>query len=347
LAETLRQAKGLPSALLNWELGGLTPARGRTAEVMLLGMELGISAGAEDPLEAPTEDKPRTPDLEPLSETPHYEEPGLSVTEPADDIPPPVEPVKPAPVSTPIEVTLKAGSGSNFLRSGDVVIRNETTITIDMDKVMSRKLALTRPKDKPQILIVHTHATEAYWTYDKDSVTVVSIGARLKVLLEEQGFNVIHDATVYSQPDFNRSYSSALTGITKTLKENPGIGVIFDIHRDAIEAPGKPTRKPVVAVGGEKLAQMMFVVGTNNSGLPHDDWPQNLCLAVQLQKRLADGAPDFMRPINLRKERFNQHAAKGSLILEVGSVGNNSEEAMRSIDLFAAKAGPVLKDLIN
>ncbi|MCL2084994.1 MAG: stage II sporulation protein P, partial [Oscillospiraceae bacterium] len=288
------------------------------------------------------------------------EEPGLSRTEPADDLPPPytAPPTAAAPINDEppppdtgppvIEVTLTAGTGSNFLKSGDVVIRNETNIKVDMDRVMSRKLDITLPKGKPQILIVHTHAHEAFNTYGgEEAVTVVDLGARLAEFLTAQGFEVIHDATRYDLPDFNKAYSSALAGITKTLKEHPGIQVVLDIHRDAIQPAGDVARKPVATVDGEKAAQMMFVVGTNNSGLPHDNWPQNLCLAVSLQKLLAAGTPDLMRPINLRRERFNQHATRGSLILEVGSYGNDGAEAMLAIDLFAAKAAELFASLLK
>lgn len=250
-------------------------------------------------------------------------EPGMSdETEPAD---------MPDSANDPQEVTLRSPGGTTFLTSGSIVIHNETTINVDMDKVMSRKLALELPSDKPQILIVHTHGYEGYW----DEGGVIEIGDRLTELLTAEGFIVLHDRTAYDEPNFKNAYSNALDGITKTLKANPSIQIVLDIHRDAITASDGNARKPIAMVEGEKAAQMMFVVGTNNSGLPHDDWPLNLSLAVNLQKILAEKNPDLMRPINLRRERFNQHATKGSLILEVGALGNDLNEAMLAIELFA------------
>jgi stage II sporulation protein P len=211
---------------------------------------------------------------------------------------------------------------------------------------MSRKLTLTLPKEGAQILITHTHAEETYWNYKKDGVSVVEAGDHLAEMLTAQGFSVIHDRTDYSKGDFYKSYSSALAGITAIKKKNPGIAVVIDLHRDAVQAADGTFRKPVAEVDGRKAAQMMFVMGTNNN-LPHDDWAKNLCLAVQLQKKLTDTNPDLMRPINLRKERFNEHVTTGSMILECGAFGNDSSEALYSLELFAKAAGEVLKALVK
>ena len=41
-----------------------------------------------------------------------------------------------------------------------------------------------------------------------------------------------------------------------------------------------------------------------------------------------------MRPINLRKQRFNLHLTPGSMLLEVGSSGNTLREAIAAVQLF-------------
>lgn len=243
----------------------------------------------------------------------------------------------------PSEVTLMPGNGTGFLSSGSVVIHNETKINVNMSKVMSRKVSVQLAAKKPQILIVHTHGTEGYW----DGGTVVDIGDRLTELLIAQGFNVIHDRTAYDEANYKNSYSSALAGITKTLKANPSIQVVLDIHRDSIQTSDGVVKKPVTVINGKKAAQLMFVVGTNNSGMPHDNWPHNLAFAVAMQKRLAEEIPELMRPINLRRERFNQHTTKGSLILEVGAYGNNYDEVLYAIELYAEQTGEVLKGLVK
>ena len=49
-----------------------------------------------------------------------------------------------------------------------------------------------------------------------------------------------------------------------------------------------------------------------------------------------------MRPINLRKERFNMHVSYGSLLVEVGSTGNTLEEALRAIRPFSEELSALL-----
>ena len=43
----------------------------------------------------------------------------------------------------------------------------------------------------------------------------------------------------------------------------------------------------------------------------------------------------MMRPVNLRKERFNMHMTKGSLIFEIGTNANTLEEAERTIEYLS------------
>jgi stage II sporulation protein P len=69
----------------------------------------------------------------------------------------------------------------------------------------------------------------------------------------------------------------------------------------------------------------------------------NLAFAIKIQKRLNELYPNIMRPINLRKERFNQHATPGSLLIEVGSDANSLEQAITSSKIFAQVIAATLK----
>ena len=90
-------------------------------------------------------------------------------------------------------------------------------------------------------------------------------------------------------------------------------------------------------------AQLTLVVGSDGSGLPHPDWMENLRLAVALQNQIAGQEPTLMRPILLRKSRYNQHAATGSLLVEVGAAGNAPEEAALAARLFARQLAGLLQ----
>ena len=55
--------------------------------------------------------------------------------------------------------------------------------------------------------------------------------------------------------------------------------------------------------------------------------------------------PGLARPIDLVRERYNQHYTTGSMILEVGSSGNTLPEALRAVRSFGESASPVLLGL--
>ena len=56
--------------------------------------------------------------------------------------------------------------------------------------------------------------------------------------------------------------------------------------------------------------------------------------AASLQYRLNRTYPTLMRPLNLRTQRFNQHATHSAFLVEVGSSGNTMTEALKGIRLF-------------
>ena len=91
----------------------------------------------------------------------------------------------------------------------------------------------------------------------------------------------------------------------------------------------------------------MLLVGTDESGLAHDNWRQNLSLAMYLQKAVSGTHPTLMRPVMLVPQRYNQHLSPGSLILEVGSDGNTLQEALTAVRLFGAAAAPALAALVE
>jgi stage II sporulation protein P len=174
----------------------------------------------------------------------------------------------------------------------------------------------------------------------------VRIGDEIAARLEGMGLTVLHDRNIYDYPTYSGSYGRTLRAIERIIKDHPSIQVVFDIHRDSITARDGTMYKTVCDSPYGKTAQMMFVVGTNGTGLPHDGWRDNLAFAAQIQSRILALCPTAMRPIHLRRERFNQHATPGSLILEVGTAANSLTEALRAANLFCDAAGPYLAELL-
>lgn len=206
---------------------------------------------------------------------------------------------------------------------------------------------------QPAVLILHTHSTESYtktgeiYTQISDYRTLdenynmLSIGDRVAELLEAEGIRVIHDREFHDYPDYNTAYTHARKGVQSLLKQNPGIQLVLDLHRDASESSGSQLRTHAL-VNGADSSQLMIVLGTGNSGLPNEGWEDNLSLALKLQATLEGQAPGICRPISLRSQRFNQDLAPHALLVEVGAAGDSHEEALVAAEQLA-KALAVLK----
>ena len=325
-------------------------------------------AGDVSPADADTVVSDVQDENTPVLDAEEFYPPGL-VFWPANTAVP--SPSAPAPTGTPagvytpppaniVEVSFNPKSGDGFDAAQGVYVHNETSLNIDVSALLAKTPPVRLAGDGPQILIIHTHGSESFQSDEEYPYTptdvertedtnfnVVRVGDEMQKIFEAQGLRVIHDRSIHDEPTYNGSYGRSLKAIEKIIKENPGISVVIDLHRDSIQAGDGRTYKPITMVDGRKVAQGMFVIGTNDSGLDHPNWKQNLTLAVQLQKRLNTAYPGLMRPINLRSQRFNEHATTGSMLLEVGSSGNTLGEAIATAQLFAEVTGEYLKQLTD
>ena len=211
--------------------------------------------------------------------------------------------------------------------------------------------------EEPQVLILHTHGSEAYtpapgtevvWSGDYRTTdtryNVVKVGDEMAAVFGEAGISVLHDRTLYDYPSYSGAYDRALAAIQSYLAQYPSIRFILDVHRDAIE-DGQGNQYKVVSPiqGVGTSAQMTLVVGSDGSGLTHPDWMENLRLAVAIQQDVLTEYPTLMRPLLLRNSRYNQHATTGSLLVEVGAAGNAPEEAALAGRLLAQRMTEVLR----
>ncbi len=225
-------------------------------------------------------------------------------------------------------------------------VSNNSGKDVDVNKLLAEPLSFDINSDEPQILIVHTHTTESYTDSGKTKYTasdsdrstdsaknMIAVGNALAEVLNSKGIKTIHDTTVHDFPAYNGSYERCKATVLKNLSKYPSIKMVLDVHRDGIVRADGTKVKVACEVEGNKTAQCMFVVGTN-SELTHDNWQENMKLAVKIQNKANEMYPNFMRPINLRSERFNQQLSKGSIIIEVGSNGNSLNEAIYSAKLM-------------
>lgn len=257
----------------------------------------------------------------------------------------------------PIEnTTISPKSDKGYVHYENIWVKNDSTKGIDLKWLLSAKLPFKLTGDGPHVLIVHTHGSESYLPQGRDTYTltdvertsdkkynVIRVGDELETALKAEGISVVHDRNIYDNPSYNGSYTRTLESIGAHLKKNPSIKVVIDVHRDAMTANDGTKYRTVANVNGQRVAQMMLVMSTGESGLPHPDWAENLKLAVKLQNAMASKYPDIMRPINLRKERFNMHATKGSMLVEVGTSANSLSEAIASVKLLGKELAGILK----
>ena len=209
-------------------------------------------------------------------------------------------------------------NSGDFINYDNVLIKNHTKYETNIKTLME---GYTPPKKKkePQILILHTHATEGFADQKTSRTTdtnknVVKIGLALEKSLEKKGFNVLHDIVLHDYPDYNQSYKNSLSTINWYLENYPTVDIVLDIHRDAIVTKDGKRTKLTYNYKGKKYAQLMLVSGTNQGGLTHQNWQENLKFATGLQAVANKMYEGLMRPIDLRIERFNGHVTKNALI---------------------------------
>ncbi len=233
--------------------------------------------------------------------------------------------------------------------SDKITFINTPGVNVDINALLQMPLSFSLPAGQPQVLIVHTHTSEAYAESpnarnESSDMNVVRVGEAIKDALTSAGIGVIHDTTQNDNPSYNQSYKKALSVIEKNLKEHPTIEIVLDIHRDYIKRDDGTLVKPTTTTkAGEKAAQIMFVMGTDSMDLYHPNWRHNLAFATQIQKRLLSTEPGLCRSINIRTERFNQHATPGSMIIEVGTGANTLDEAVNAGKLTGKAIATVLK----
>lgn len=243
--------------------------------------------------------------------------------------------------------------------SGGLSIKNTSGYDIDIDSVLSAGCPIRLETGKPQILIIHTHSSEAYSPAGLDkyddlgtnrtldqNLNVIRIGKELAKIFEDCGLNVIHDTQVFDYPSYTGSYNRSCEAVEKYLADYPSIKIVIDLHRDAL-CSDTVTYKTTATEQGVCASQVMLFVGSDASGLEHPNWRQNLSLALYLQNAICQSYPSLMRPITLTKYRYNQHLSPGSMIIEVGSNGNTLQEALAAIRLFGKAAGPAIAALVE
>lgn len=262
-----------------------------------------------------------------------------------EDTPSPTAAATPSPTAEQSVKEATVTSNGNAVTNEGIAVQNHTTYNPDLDALINEKLKFTVNNNSPTVLIVHTHASEAYTPTEENNYipsdpdrtedinfNVVRVGKQLAKAMTDNGINVIHDTTIHDYPSYNGSYSNCRKTVENYLAQYPSIKIVLDVHRDAASTEKGEKVKLVTEIGGKKTAQVMIVTGTDACGLSHPNWRENLKFAMKLQRRVNLYYPNLMRPVDLREERFNTNTTLASVILEMGSNGNTLEEALNAAD---------------
>lgn len=220
-------------------------------------------------------------------------------------------------------------------------------------RFLEKKMDIKQDASAPQILIYHSHASEAF-ADSREGVqgdTIVGVGSRLaQILKEKYGYHVIHIKEAFDMAggtlDRSKAYDYAGEFLTSFLEKNPSIEVILDVHRDGVPEE----RRLVTEINGKKTAQVMFYNGisyTKKQGkvhyLPNPYIEDNLAFSFQMEYQAAQYYPDFYRCIYLAGYRYNLHFRPKSMLLEVGAQNNTVQEAKNAMEPFAELLNKVLQ----
>lgn len=242
--------------------------------------------------------------------------------------------------------------GNSGTQVGSMWVKNSTSknAALDMNQELQKAPAVKIKKNAgPQVLIYHTHTTEAFAgdtrTTEK-SRSVCAVGDKIAAQLTAAGIGVVHDTTYHDYPAYDGSYDRSRVTMQNDLKKYPGIQVTLDIHRDAMHRDDGTALKTTTVIDGKKAAQIMIISGCDDDGtLKYPNWEYNLRLALRFQKALSDTYPSLARPLDFTARKYNEDITKGSLLIEIGTDVNTLDEAEYSGELLGKVLAQVLGSL--
>ena len=268
---------------------------------------------------------------------------------------------RPADAGTVTEQQFGQGSGEKYIPCGAGSIKNNTrqsAADIAAEAAQPLPFAIEKDSAAPQVLIMHTHATEDYrlsaglWFTPGDgarstdrSINMCAVGRVMADTLNAAGICTLHDETLNDYPSYTGSYANSRAVVQQYLARYPSIKVVLDVHRDAIETESGSRYAPVCTVDGRQAAQVMIICGCDNgTTVQLPGWRQNLRFAAAWERSMEGMYPGFTRPVLFSYRFYNQDLTTGSLLIEIGGHGNNLNEALYAGQLAAKGLAAALLD---
>lgn len=237
---------------------------------------------------------------------------------------------------------LKKTKDTEFLLKNFYVVDSTTSVdkkVFEVDPLLKKDMTIEK-KDKPQILIFHTHGGSESFADSRMGVpedSVVGVGEVLAEELRSYGYEVIHDKTEYDRIngvlDRNKAYNQSLEGVRKQMKKYPSIQVVIDLHRDGVA--GK--KKRVTKIEGRPTATFMMFNGLSRSKtgeisyLKNENLKGNLAFSLQMKLKAMELYPTLTTANYLKGYRYNMHLCERFLLIELGNQNNTVTEAKNAM----------------
>lgn len=234
---------------------------------------------------------------------------------------------------------------------------NMSTVNLSPE-ILEKRIEHTPTKEKPLVLIVHTHTDEYYvnrLSLENDESCpegavaisdeknesidcVIDAGKAFANALRTNGVNVIH--CTLPSGERTDAWEENKKTVAAYLAAYPSIEFVLDIHSDFRRDGNGNIISPVTQDG--KSAQFSILVGSDSENKEHIFYEENLALAMGYKERLDEQEKGLALPVILVNQSLNQELCKGFLTINIGSEGSDPEK----IESGANRAAKVFADMI-
>ena len=213
-----------------------------------------------------------------------------------------------------------------------------------------------RLEGEPLVFIYCSNPKEAYLSgneqgkanevlfSDDSSQTVCAVAKKMLNVLNENGISAIYRETEEGD-GYLGSSARAKTLIQKAISEYPQISLVIEISRDSIIDDDGCYIKTVTNDSSSAMAQVLAIVGSEESGIPSPLWQDNLRFAERLQAVAEKETPGIFRGIRVKSTPQNQQFAPLSLSLLIGSGGNSPKEAAQTGEQIAKSLVKIFSEI--
>lgn len=247
-------------------------------------------------------------------------------------------------MTEPITI-LEKSIGYTFEDKKEEVVKKEEEIPMTF---MKNEVPDLKVPDTPRVYIYNTHSKESYAATNLEVYNITPNVVMAAQLLKEK-LNKLGIPTIVEEGDMNDfmaihnlshaySYEASRYFLDETIKNNPNLELIIDLHRDALSKSAS-----TVDIDGTSYAKILFVCGKENP-----NYQKNLELMTKLNNKIKEKYPTLTRGIITKEGKgvdgvYNQDASPNLILLECGGNENNIGEVTNTLTLIA----PIIAEMLN